>query len=325
MMNKLKSGFLAIGLFMAIFFLPADVFGQRERPIVGMSIACSNDRVYTWYSNGTVSVGNSRDLAAYQSPHPYSLPYGRTPDDIIEIGIASNDHVYAWYRDGTVSSGTSTDLDHYREPYRYTLRRITTPIDIVGIDIACSNDRVYAWYFDGDMSTGTSDNLDKYPAPYRTISMAPGHKPSSIVGIGIAKNDHVYAWYLDRTVSSGTSDDLDKYLQPYSYVLGRGSCDLYPRRPEADETERPGFRIISALGSRGQSCNTKAEIAVSLKAFDSDGRATRILTTQRVTGINFEVPIKYPCTGNGTLTILLEVSSEGRMVRSRPTTIANCF
>ena len=89
-------------------FAATTAYGQRR--IVGISIACSNDHVYTWYSDRTVSVGTSENLAAYQPPHPYSLPFGKTPDDIVEIGIAGNDHVYTWYRDSTVSSGTSTDL-----------------------------------------------------------------------------------------------------------------------------------------------------------------------------------------------------------------------
>jgi len=319
MLNMLKViGFLSKGVFTVALLLAANTaYGQGST--VGMSIACSNDRVYTWYADSTVSVGNSENLAAHQPPHAYFLPRGKRPDDIIGIGIAGNDHVYAWYRDGTVTSGTSIDLDQYRAPYSYTLAPGKKPDDVVGIDIACSNDRVYVWYRDGTASSGTSDDLDKYRPPYR-YSVAPGKTSNDIVGLGIAKNDHVYAWYSDRKASSGTSDDLDKYRPLYSYVLDRGACDIYANPPGINRPDR----VVFGIGSRGPSCESTAEIVVRLRAIDSNANR-KTLVEKRGTGTNLEVPVKYACTGNGGLILFVEVESQGRTVKSPNTSIAYCF
>jgi hypothetical protein len=319
MMNMLKvTEFLIKGVFTVALLLAANTaYGQGST--LGMSIACSNDHVFTWYGDRTVSVGTSENLGAYQPPHAYFLPPGKRPEDIVGIGIAGNDHVYAWYRDNTVSSGTSIDLDQYRAPYRYTLAPGKTPNDVVGIDIACSNDHVYVWYRDGTVSSGTSDHLDKYSAPHR-YSLAPGKSPNDLVGMGIAGNDHVYAWYRDRTVSSGTSDDLDKYRPLYSYVLDRGSCDIYANSPAINRPDR----MVYAIGSRGPSCESRADIVVRLRAIDPDANR-KTLAEKRGTGTNLEVPVKYACTGNGGLILFVEVESQGRTVKSPNTSIAYCF
>jgi len=94
---------------------------QPQISIMALGIAGSNDHVYVWFSDGTVSSGTSGDLNQYRASYGYSLAPGKTPDDIVGMGIAgSNDHVYVWYRDGTVSSGTSDDLDQYRALYNYS-------------------------------------------------------------------------------------------------------------------------------------------------------------------------------------------------------------
>ena len=70
-----------------------------------MGIAGSNDHIYVWYKDGTVSSGSSRDLDKYKAPYAYTLPKGKSPQDIVGMGIAgSNDHIYVWYK---VSSGSS--------------------------------------------------------------------------------------------------------------------------------------------------------------------------------------------------------------------------
>ena len=100
---------------------------MRIHRIMGIAIAGSNDRVYVWYENGTVSSGTSRDFTAHFSQKPCSLPPGKQPYDIRDIAIAGDDHVYVWYIDGTVSSGTSTDLDKYRAPYPYSIPNQVKP------------------------------------------------------------------------------------------------------------------------------------------------------------------------------------------------------
>jgi len=301
----------------AVLFPASVALGQGST--TGMGIACSNDHVYTWYADRSVSVGTSENLAAYQPPHVYLLPSGKSPDNIIGMGIAGNDHVYTWYDDGTVSSGTSIDLDEYRAPYRYSLPPGKTPADVIGIDIACSNDHVYVWYRDGTVSSGTSDDLDKYLAPYR-YSLPPGKSSTDVVEMGIAGNDHVYCWYRDRTASSGTSDHLDKYRASYAYVLNRDSCDIYADPPAINRPDR----IAYALGSRGPSCESTADIVVRLRALDPDGKR-KTLVEKRGSGTNFEVTVKYSCTGNGGLILFSEVESAGRTVKSANVSAPYCF
>jgi hypothetical protein len=162
--------------------------------IIAMDIA-SNNAVYTWYNNGTVTKGLSWALDnSVPNPYPFSLPPGKTVSDIVEIAIASDDIVYAFYKDGTVSKGHTFDLDAVQAPYAYTLPPGKTPADIVGISIAKSTDHVYAWYRDGKASSGRSWDLDAIRAPY-TFTAATGHSPEDLVGVGIAANDHVYSWY----------------------------------------------------------------------------------------------------------------------------------
>lgn len=312
-MNKMTFWTLALAAFVTLL---AQTTSYGQRKIVGISIACSNDHVYTWYSDKTVSVGTSENLAAYEPPHPYSLPFGKTPEDIVEIGIAGNDRVYTWYRDSTVSVGTSTDLDKYQPRHPYRLESgLRSPGSVVGIDIACSNDHVYVWYFDNKVSSGTSDDLDKYSSSH--LYSVPGFTPRSIVGIGIARNDHVYAWY-DRKVSSGTSEDLDRYRGPYEYVFGPGPCDI-----SADPPKLNG-RVVSSVGIRGPECKSSAEIVVRLIAVNPGG-PNKILNGKRLSGSNFELPITYSCTGNRQSSVVTEVESQGRIVKSKESLILNCF
>ena len=296
-----------------ICILSNTVFGQAK--IVGMSIACSDDHVYTWYSDRNVSVGTSENLSQYEAPHPYSLPFGKTPDDIIEVGIAGNDHVYVWYRDSTVSSGTSTELDKYQPRHPFKLPRSKRIDEIVGIDIACSNDHVYTWYSFNQVSSGTSEELDKYHSP---LPVSAGIRPTiTIVGAGIAGNDHVYFWYLNGKASSGTTDNPSKYRSVFEYVTGPAPCDI------SADTPKLNGRTVFSVGIRGPSCNSKADIVVRLKAVDAT--QARTLVEGRGSGSNFELPITFACTGKQTLTLLSEIESQGRIVKSANSTIASCF
>lgn len=217
---KKKSLILAMGAMCSVFGSTA-AFGQSVENIVGMSISCTTDKVFTWWDDGSVTIGTSSDLTKYQPLLPktsYSLPPGMTTSDIVGIGITKYDQVIAWYRDGTVSKGTSTDLDSRESRYGYSLPPDYTPNMIIGIDVACSNDHVYVWYNNSAASSGTSDNLDYYESPY-PYSLPVYRGPGQVVDMGIARNDRVYAWYRDYTVSAGTSSDLDRYLLPYWYDI----------------------------------------------------------------------------------------------------------
>jgi hypothetical protein len=184
--------------------------------IVGMAIA-SDDHVYAWYSDGTVSSGTSSDLDAYRSRYSYSLPGNKSADAIVGMDSASDDHVYVWYRDGTVSSGTSSDLDAYRSLYSYSLPGNKSADAIVGMAIA-SNDWVYVWYSDGTVSVGTSSDLDAHNYFTDPRWSAPDNKSAdAIVGMAASSEDRLYVWYKDGTVSSGDAFDLDKFRSLYSY------------------------------------------------------------------------------------------------------------
>lgn len=206
---------------------------KRHTPIVAMAID-PNNRVYAWYSDGTVSSGTSSDLDRHSKPVRYTLPAGKKPVDIRAIAIAKTGKVFVWYDaprgkggKGTRSIGTITDLDRHSsigkcdandESGCVTIAKGKTMIHIVGIGIAKSNDHVYIWYEDGTVSSGTSMDFDHYfkPKRYETAGGS-GGTSYNIRGIGIAKNDHVYAWYINGKASSGTSTKLYQYRNAYPY------------------------------------------------------------------------------------------------------------
>lgn len=317
-MRRVKRTALSLNASIAVLLLlPATAaFAQS---IVGISIACSNDHVYAWFADRRVTSGTSSNLGSYQPPHAYSLPAGKTPADVIGVGIAGNDHVYAWYRDGTASSGTSTDLGHYRAPYHYSLPAGKTTADVVGIDIACSNDHVYAWYKDGTASSGTSDDLGKYRAPY-AYSLPAGKTPADILETGIAGNDHVYVWYRDLTVTSGTSDHLDTYRAPYSYVLGLGPCSVTAGTPQLNTADH----VIFAVVNRGPSCETTATMKISLNR-DVPFWFDPTLASKTIALINGDVAVQYRCAGTSTgQNVYVEVESEGRKSQSSRAAIQFC-
>jgi CubicO group peptidase (beta-lactamase class C family) len=209
------------------FYSNADVAVTRFTPIVALSIN-PEDKAYAWYSDGTVSAGATNKLDQFVPPKPYTLPAGKKPIDIREIGIAKDGRSYVWYDDGKLSIGTATDLDYYRglseEPVKLPAGK--TMEEIVGIDIAKSNDHVYVWYEDGTVSSGTSTDFDYYykpkPAQYADGS---GFTSYNVRGMGIASNDHVYVWFGYGKASSGTATKLDQYLGHYSYTAAPAKAD----------------------------------------------------------------------------------------------------
>lgn len=165
-----------------------------EVGIVAMDIA-ADDAVYTWYNNGTVTMGYSWALdSSTRDTYAYTLPPGKRVADIVEIAIASNDVVYTWYRDLTVSQGRTYDLDAISAPTPYTLPPGKAAADIVGIAIAKSTDYVYTWFGDSTVTFGRSWDLDALQGAY-SYAPAAGKAPTDIVGMGIASNDHVFTWY----------------------------------------------------------------------------------------------------------------------------------
>ena len=207
---------------------------STQSPVVEVDIS-STDKTYTWYQNGTVSVGASNNLGQYEAPKPFLAPATWLPIDIAGIAIAKNDTVYTWVQDarkdssGTpnvlVYKGSATDLDSVTNPLNlstFSGSKVSLPagysaLNIVGIAISKSNDHVYTWFNDGTVSEGISTDLDFYSKG--TVSFTTANQTGGLVrnirGLGIASNDRVYAWFGNNTASSGWSRDLDAYLKPY--------------------------------------------------------------------------------------------------------------
>jgi CubicO group peptidase (beta-lactamase class C family) len=235
--------------------------GKVVSDIVGIAIAGSNDHVYAWYADGTVSEGWSQDFDYYQAPYSYVLPGAKKIGHIIDIGIAgSNDRVYTWFHD--VESGPSygSIADQVDARAMDILRRYRLP----GLGVAVSkNGRVVLekGYGFRNFSTGSrmqdssrchigsvskvitalsAMHLDQeslnfsvdqpvygpqgaLSAPIYLSAQEQGvSRHQPIVAKAIASTDHVYTWYHNWTVSSGTSQDPDAYTGPTSYSLPPG-------------------------------------------------------------------------------------------------------
>lgn len=195
---------------------------DEQGAIVGIAIAGSNDHVYVWHADGTVSSGSTLHFEYHHGRVPFELPEGKNTWDIIAMAIAgSSDTVYTWYADGTVSAGWSQDLGAYSDPQPFNLPEGYSPSSIVGIGIAGSDDHVYAWYSDGRASEGWTQNLGYYESPYN-YSTPNNRKIGHIIDIAIAgSNDRVYTWYHDVEKGSGHSNVVDQVDAAVMDVLRR--------------------------------------------------------------------------------------------------------
>lgn len=151
---------------------------KTSQDVIDMA-ALEMDEILYYYTDGTVSFGIPWIADSIEAQQAFTLPPGKTPQDIVGIDSTCGRDttmdldsavVYAWYRDGTVSSGTYLDLDVYREPYPYILPAGKTIELIQSIAIACTDDHVYVWYWDGTVSSGMTHDLGMYrdPAPFTT-------------------------------------------------------------------------------------------------------------------------------------------------------------
>lgn len=183
---------------------------SEQGAIVGIGIAGSNDHVYVWYADGTVSSGTSTHFDFYHGRIPYSLPEGQNYWDIVSIAVAgSNDHVYTWFADGTVSEGWSQELGAYSAPQPFVLPAGKDVSAIVGTGIA-SDDHVYTWFSDGTVSEGWTRDLGAYTDPY-TFVLPANKKIGHLIDIEIAAStDLVYAWYHDVEAGSAHSTIADQ-------------------------------------------------------------------------------------------------------------------
>lgn len=205
---------------------------DRHRPILATAIA-SDDRVYTWYVNGKVSIGTSSNLTAYQAPVRFRVADGMQLRDLHAVAISPADVVYAWYKDGSLSIGNSRDLDAYqgipRNDKGEPTSTVSMPIgsdgdrksmhDVIGVGIAKSNSHVYAFFDDGTVSSGTSLDFDRYFSNRSFVSPNINHADYRyrIRGMGIAADDTIYSWASGKLAFAGHSRNLSAYRAPYAY------------------------------------------------------------------------------------------------------------
>ncbi len=123
-------------------------------------------RVFTWYTDGRVSAGTPRALAAYLAPVRFETAPERDAYDIVGVAIASDGTVHTWYRDGSRSAGSTTALAGL-EDAGFAPADGYAPEDIAAIAIERGGgpdglDKVWTVYRDGVVSQGTIDDLAAY-------------------------------------------------------------------------------------------------------------------------------------------------------------------
>lgn len=232
---------------------------KRHRPILAMAMD-ENNKVYTWYANQMVSVGQSKDLDVHSSLKPFTLPPGRTINHIRAIAISPNSgRVFVWYDNGSLSCGDEQDLDKYfyeKEPFinskgdtvGYNLPRGKWLDQIIGIGMGKEGTKTitYAWYDDGTVSKGDARNLNKISKNnLDKFTVAPGKSRYDIRGVAVNNNNRAFAWLSDGTVVSGSYTDLDKDRAPYAYSFPSVPETTYG--PPGDMSDGYASTVVSHL------------------------------------------------------------------------------
>lgn len=194
---------------------------DRFQPILAMAIG-PDDKVYTWYENGTVSVGTSDDLDAHLPPRSFRGPEGKRPRDLRAVAIAPDSKVYAYWMDGTLSIGASRNLAAHREDIKVTFPTgldgdQKSIHDVLDITISKSDSRTYAFYDDGTVSAGISHSLGKH-FRYQHYAIPGGAETRyRIRGLGMSRDGSVYAWASTGKAFAGHRRDLGARRAPYDY------------------------------------------------------------------------------------------------------------
>lgn len=190
---------------------------NRHKPLVGFGIAPTN-RVYGWYENQTVSWGSSADLDATSGPAvPFTMPPGKTTNDILGMALDSDGAVTTWYLDGTYSVGTPLDLDSVSSGTKWAPASGASVTEVLGLAIRKSDDRVYAWYADGTYSSGSAAELDSVSA--RAAYSLPAGKTMFDLRDADFANTGVIYFHYGTSVSQGNASDLDSASGLYSSSL----------------------------------------------------------------------------------------------------------
>lgn len=193
------------------------------RHVVGQA-ATANDTVYTWWSDGTKTVGYNDDLDAI-SQGTYIAAPGQSFDDIVAIGIHKviNSRVVAYYRDGTYSVGYSGQLGYNEHDLPFSLPYGYPAYGIAAMDFSPAN-KPYVWMLDGmrfygganddDLSSLTNAKEVAFPGTARSSSVQ--HELGHAVGLfhehtRLDRDDHVdINW---QNIEPGNLDAFLTYQQ----------------------------------------------------------------------------------------------------------------
>lgn len=202
---------------------------NRHKPLVGFAISPTN-LSYAWYENQTVSWGNTHDLDATSGPaQAFSMPAGKTTNDILGMAMSSSGEVHTWYLNGTFSIGTPTDLGSILSPgappsectsdipFCWSPAANISVTQVLGIAIRKSDNRVFAFYDDGTYSSGTKKDFDA-STPRASYSPAAGKTIFDLRDADFASTGVLYSHY-GTSASAGTATDLDSTAALYSSTL----------------------------------------------------------------------------------------------------------
>ena len=182
------------------------VNGKTGANIVGMgAIEVAGEEeplVYVYYDDGTYSTGRSFDPDNNRGN--YSIPNGKTPNNIVGIGIIpvvgeEEPLVHVYFDDGTYTTGRSFDPDNNEG--NFSLPNGKSASNIVGVGIVPvvgdTEPLVYVYYDDGTYSTGRTFDPDNNQGDFRVVN---GKSPSNVKGVGIIpvvgeEEPMVYLWY----------------------------------------------------------------------------------------------------------------------------------
>ena len=190
--------------------------------IVGQA-AAANETIYTWWSDGTKTVGTNDDLHAISTGTYIAAP-GQSYSDIVAIGIHKviDSRVVAYYRDGTYSIGWSGRLGNYERDLPYSLPGGYSPDDVLSMDFSPAN-KPYVWFEDGmrgygaanddDLSTLSNTTEVAYPGTARSSSVQ--HELGHAIGlfhehVRVDRDDHLnIKWH---NIAPGNQGAFDTYL-----------------------------------------------------------------------------------------------------------------
>lgn len=205
------------------------IHARRWQPAIDMDIG-AEDRVYTWYRNGTYTIGASTDLNRHEPAQPFKLPPGFAIEDLVAVSINASGKVYSWWDNARVDStdspklrlsiGKVSDLGSESKGFEDTVSLPAgsglTVFNIVGMAIAKSSGRVYTWFDNGTVSVGTATDLDAHEAP-KPYQLPPGIASYHVRGMAISQDDNVYGWYSNAKASCGSSTHLASRIPLYDY------------------------------------------------------------------------------------------------------------